>query len=410
MQAGCAAAERVVALVSTGENATALEYGVPWWERLDDVPGAEPALNQLARNLASASLSLGDVAAQRRFIERRMEIARSLGDRRALASASIQLGVHFNHVGEPDRARTLLEHGADLARDVDVPDALCYALLGLGSSGKGRDLPTALQHARDACVVARRTGKPMYRDYASANLTMALWVSGLLDEARIQLDELAITVAEPVVRAWVPALDLWLCGADGREPLPSAPLGESDSETVLGWTGAAETEQAVRRGDLTTAARRAEAALGHVVDAMGLDDDFVVLWPPLVRAVVAAGDLPRARRMLAPVADARQESVVPVVDAHWHALRGLVESVDGSSDVVVEGDLRRGAESLERLGARGEAARSREDLARWLHARSRLDEARDLLGSATATYRSIGASAWAARAGSWAQAHDLPLP
>jgi len=394
VQAGCAAAEQVVALVSLGDNATAVSVGRPWWERLDGVEAAEPALNLLARNLASASLALGDVASQRRFVERRLEIARSIGDQRALASASIQLGLHFMHVGEPDKAQSMLEWGAAIAREHDVPDSLAYALQVLGSSTKSRDLVAAVAFSEEAVVAARRTGRPLYVDYAVGNLVQALWSVARLGDSRLHLAELASTATEPIVRTWIPALDLWLADADGREPMPVAGEPVTDSETVQSWVGSARVMRALRIGDLAAASLLAEETLGHVVEAMGLDDDFIVLWPPLVRAAVAAGDVERATRLLAPVAEARQESVTPGVHAHWHVLRGLVGAVGGAPEVEVEGDLRIGIDALDRFGAVGAAARGAEDLGRWLLLRGRHDEARTYLANARETYRALGADGW----------------
>ena len=62
--------------------------------------------------------------------------------------------------------------------------------------------------------------------------------------------------------------------------------------------------------------------------------------------------------------------------------------------VIDHSGLRAGAAGLDAFGAVGLAARAKEDLARWLAAQGRGDEAADLREQARATYQEIGALGW----------------
>ena len=61
---------------------------------------------------------------------------------------------------------------------------------------------------------------------------------------------------------------------------------------------------------------------------------------------------------------------------------------------AIETELRAGVSGLDDFGAVGLAARAKEDLAEWLAAQGRADEATDLREQARSTYQEIGALGW----------------
>jgi hypothetical protein len=130
---------------------------------------------------------------------------------------------------------------------------------------------------------------------------------------------------------------------------------------------------------------------------MGIDDDFMVLWPPLLHAALANHDIALAERLLAPVTNAQPGRVSPAVAAQWHRLRGLVAATRGDDPLQVEAELRAGIDALDTFGAVGYRAQTQEELARWLVDQGRPDEAKPLFDAARETYIAIGAVGWLAR-------------
>jgi hypothetical protein len=182
-------------------------------------------------------------------------------------------------------------------------------------------------------------------------------------------------------------------------PLPEARDAENEIEYTT-WCDIAILH-AMEEGAPARAVELADASLPHVLSNMGIDDDFMVLWPPLVRACVDAGDLAAAERMIAPVENAAAGIVSPAVGAEWHWLRGLVAALRGDDGYDVERDLRAGIAALEDFGAVGMAAQAQEDLGRWLSGVGRAGEAELLIGQARSTYTAIGAHGWRARLDAW---------
>ena len=87
---------------------------------------------------------------------------------------------------------------------------------------------------------------------------------------------------------------------------------------------AGDLSRALTAGDPAEVARMAPVVLGHAMAAAGIDDDFFVLWPPLVLGALTIGDLDLAERLIAPVATALPGRRPPAVAAQWHRLRGLL--------------------------------------------------------------------------------------
>jgi hypothetical protein len=129
---------------------------------------------------------------------------------------------------------------------------------------------------------------------------------------------------------------------------------------------------------------------------MGLQDEFMFMWPPLVLAALADNDLPLAERLMEPVTDA-QEAVAPYLVAQRDRLRGLVGAARGDDPAAVEADLRAGVRGLAAFGAVCDATRAEEELARWLISQGRAGEAEPLLTHVRATYQQIGALGWLAQ-------------
>ena len=149
----------------------------------------------------------------------------------------------------------------------------------------------------------------------------------------------------------------------------------------------------------------APLVLTHLLAASGLDDDFFLLWPPLVLAALRAGNLDLAERLLAPVTTALPGQRSPAVAAQWHRLNGLLAAAHGDDPELAETEMRAGIEALDSL-RRGRLPRTGPGGAgRWLVTQHRDEEAAPLLAAARATYDEIGANGWLSRLDEWQTTH-----
>ena len=141
----------------------------------------------------------------------------------------------------------------------------------------------------------------------------------------------------------------------------------------------------------------APVVLSHAMASAGIDDDFFVLWPPLVLGALSIGEVDLAERLIAPVATALPGRRPVAVAAQWHRLRGLLAAARDDDPQAVEAAMRDGVEALAAFGAVGFHAQAQEELGRWLVTQDRADEGRSLLATARATYADIGAAGWLTR-------------
>ena len=119
----------------------------------------------------------------------------------------------------------------------------------------------------------------------------------------------------------------------------------------------------------------APVVLGHAMASAGIDDDFFVLWPPLVLGALSIGDLDLAESLIAPVATSLPGRRPPAVAAQWHRLRGLLAAARDDDPQAVEAAMRAGVDALAAFGAVGFHAQAQEELGRWLVTQGRADEA-----------------------------------
>ena len=260
------------------------------WRALDAVPGAERARFKLLEPLRHAHAGLGESKAEIQFAGEMLILAEALDDPEAVATALGDLGTGYLTLGAHRGGVILLESAAGIAREHDFPFPLARALHALAALLNCRDLTASLRHAQECAEVARRAGLQASVENAVVNYAIGLWCSGRLTEFSELIPE-GLRAAQPGVRLTWGALDLWLAESLGK-PLPE-PLNEdvTDAQNDLAWSVCADVSRAVAVGDSIEVARLAPLALDHAMTAAGMDDDFFVLWPPLVVASLSLGDL-----------------------------------------------------------------------------------------------------------------------
>ncbi len=397
IDAGYAVGLECYSLSLLSDTAAAVQIGEPRLEALDGVEGAELALIELCKGLGRAYSDRGDVDAAVRLADRRLQLAESTGDPRLIAQMLASASVRFQMTGAPMTAKALLRQSADLAREHDMAEVLALSLNNLSSMELSRSPSTAFDTSREAYAVARRTGIAGMIDYTMVNSAIALWVCGRLEEAGRVVAEAREIVRIPSLALALLCLQTRIAEAVGDDlpPIPAPDAGDTAADRAN--RGDLALFAAMRDGDLVAAARIADDVLPNVLLFTGIDDDFLIFFPPLVRAAVAAGDIEVAERMTAPIENAPSGVLSPVVRAEWRWLRALVAGLRRDDAAAVEVDFRAGIASLDELGAVGMRAQAQEDFARWLAAQGRTDEARAFVERARSTYDAIGARGWRAR-------------
>ena len=406
-EAARAVAAEAAAVMSLSDTTAALQLAESRWQSFDDRgdAGSDSALFELASVLSSGYRRLGDFDAMGRYAERSLLLAEGMSDPSALARALSMVALRYSGIGAPVAARMMWDQAARLARDNDLFQPLSRCLMNLASNTNSRDLSAALDYSRDALVAAHRSGSQMDIDYAGLNHLIALWLTGDMTTTGSALSDALDTATDPGIRISLRTIEAWLADAQGQavpEPTDDQnPLPDDESDRA--WQDSADISRAAAH-DPAHAASIAADSLGHLLTAVGLDEDFCVLWPPLVLAALAAGDVDLADRLLQPVETARPGLVSPAVAGQWRRLRGLVSAARGDDPDFAETELRAGIAVLDSYGARAYCAQAQEELARWLVGQSRPGDAGPLLESARETYTAIGAVGWLARLDSWAGA------
>ena len=402
--AGVAAGAWGRALAVIGRSDEVLDIVEPRWQALQGVPGANLALIRLAVPLASAIYDQRhDADRASLIVDRRVLLAEGLGDPLEMANAAVNLGSRYQIVGGPRMAKLLYQESIRLGREHDLPVPWSNALLNLGTLEMSRDVEAARAHILEARELSERCGFHQMAEYAAGNYLTVLVVVGELSEAAALSDGYEFKTPQ---LAWGKYyIDRILAELLGQpEPDAAEPAAPSAawSEMIKGQVRIMQMMREEQRDGLADEVRRTMVELQH---AMGIDDDFMHFWPPLVRAALWLGDVDLAEHCMAPLNDATVGLISEAVAAHQLNLRGLVAAARGDDPVTVELDLRGAAAAFDVFGSATWAAQAVEDLAHWLVSQGRSEEARAELAAALQRYESIGAAGRVSRLVSWSAEH-----
>jgi class 3 adenylate cyclase/tetratricopeptide (TPR) repeat protein len=401
VSAGLSTARLARSLMVLGDVAAAISVAERRSHLLAGVSGAEPAQLALAHTLAEATLALGDMDAAVIHGRRMLQLAEGLGDREALALALHFEGRIYLSTSAATTALIQLTAAAAISREGLFYEPLARILVSISALQNSRDVVAGIAHAEEATEIARRLGMQPVVDHATLNHLIGLWLAGRLEDAHAIVTEAWDRVVDPALAIDMGTIRIWIADAKGQ-PVPQDDLEmHAESRTDLAWRASAEIARLLSAGNATGAAGIVDEAIDHLVAATGVDDDFMVLWPPLVRAALAAGEVELAERLLDPVAEALPGVRSPAVAAQWHSLRGRVSAARGDDPDFAETEMRVGIEALESFGAIGYRAQAQEELARWLVEQHRAPEAAPLFDAARATYIEIGATGWLAKLDVW---------
>jgi tetratricopeptide (TPR) repeat protein len=380
-----------------GEEPRALELMERNWKRLEH-RGDDAAEAQLllARVLAGTLLNIGDTDAAGGYLQKALRLAESLGDKEAICLVLGNLGRHLQATGAPFTGGVLYEAQVSLAREINNPDLLSSALIGIGIELIQRDLPNAVVSYQEALAAGRQAGNATAVQVAEVNLALGLWTRGDWSDLPALVAHAHEDSYQAGLRVVFAVIERWLAEAHGIDLLPSLPAlnaEETDNLSDLAWFEVGQLQDLCRAGSFGAAAKLGDSAIQHALSWSGFGDDFMHLWPPAVKATIAADLLDQAAEQIRLVEDAPRGLEAPVLTAHLHHLRGLHAIARGDDDAV-EASLRQAVDGFQIYGSVPLTARAQADLGRWLTDAGRTSDAERLLTLAQSAFEELGADGW----------------
>jgi DNA-binding CsgD family transcriptional regulator len=243
--------------------------------------------------------------------------------------------------------------------------------------------------------LARESGALAVLPLALNNLANLHCIEGDLDGAGALLDEAdAIAAAigvEPLVFG-----RLSLAGFRGVEKEALVLFDATEAVAIARGEGVVLTFSEHARAVLYNGLGRYEAALGPAQSASARDELLVSVWslPEVVEAATRTGQIDVAKAALERLSDCTRAAGTELALGMEARSRALV-----SEARLAEALYREAIDRLERSRAAFELARTRLVYGEWLRRDRRRTDARDQLRDAQDTFTSMGAEAFAARAG-----------
>ncbi|MGA9345188.1 MAG: adenylate/guanylate cyclase domain-containing protein [Nocardioidaceae bacterium] len=394
--AGLAVVTAAFAKIRLGDSLSALELVRPHWERLDGRPDAKEALLNLGRVMVFTNQDVGDEKQAEEYLNKALRLAEAVGDRVALCKVMAAFARQMQATGAPFMAEVILGAQVSLARELQSAELLSNALIGWGIELLQHDVKKGVECYREAFAAYRQTGNAASLQAAEINLAIGLWTSGEWDELPALLKHREDEAFQIGLRVVLAVIECWIAEARGPDhPLPEMPpLTEgNDNQSDLAWFEAGLVSHLVRSGSHAEAADHSEAVVEHALRFSGLGDDFIHLWPPAVRATLAAGQFERAAELMRPVVEAPDGLKREALTAHCAHLSGVLASARGNH-AEVESSLSAAVKGFETYGSVPLTARARADLGRWLMDQGRPEEAEPLLEQARAAFVQLGADGW----------------
>jgi class 3 adenylate cyclase/tetratricopeptide (TPR) repeat protein len=363
-------------------------------ERIDpDAIDADVA--SLNNDLATGLVFVGRHDEAMAPAERGLLAAEALGLPDLLSDTMVALGLRYIFTMRVETGRTLIEGALKIADRHEITSVAIRAHINLGHLHTAYDLPGGEAHSREALVQARRVGNRTSEAIAVSNLMHGY----LLDGRWEAIDELAAEMItwgadNPYLYDRLTILSV-LRGnlAQAREHLAKLEPWETNDDVNLRRSShAAASAVALLAGDFEEALKRCWAVLDRGTEAFDpADEDVRQAWPNGVGAALGLGRTDEMLRLIGLVEEQPPGLVPPFLRAHLDRARGLAALAEGRGEEAEE-HLLAALEAFLALGYPYWMASTRTDLAGWLIADGRADEAREQLGDATPVLTRLGAA------------------
>ncbi|MGH9276244.1 MAG: AAA family ATPase, partial [Acidimicrobiales bacterium] len=378
----------------------ARELVLPAYERLAGAPDADETILALAEVLARSYFLQGDTRSAFPFADQAMELAEAREDWARVVTLLSRQAVGWGNSGRPTGAVALLRAAIELGRKEHLVRPTIVPLLNLNAFLKNRDLAGSLAAGRDAVEATLQTGSLDLLRVTALNLALTCWVSGDWDEAEALYERHHDEIASFPLEHMLFRSLLVLIRTARDEPVDfDLEVIELDSaDDVSGYMLAlAEALVAEGRGDVGAAARHFASMVDSAYRVMGTEDDFAVVWPLGVEALLAAGDVGEAERLVGHVADEAPGLVSPLARVHLMRLRALVASARGDDADQVEIDLERATDAFREFGVPFYLGRTLLERAHRLAERGHDEAETPLLAEAEELFAGLRANRWLAQ-------------
>jgi predicted ATPase/DNA-binding CsgD family transcriptional regulator len=148
-------------------------------------------------NLGGAAFARSDFATARACWEAALEIGRTRGDRRQIATLLNNLGLVADRQGESEAAEAMLSESAAIRRAIGDGLGLTSSLVNLASlAGRRRDNDTVRLLCAEALALARALGQRLQTGAALEELARADFREGALEQAAVHAHEALELYAE----------------------------------------------------------------------------------------------------------------------------------------------------------------------------------------------------------------------
>jgi tetratricopeptide (TPR) repeat protein len=318
-----------------------------------------------------------------------------------------QASVCFD-TGRVEEAQILFAQAIEIAERYGRVEALPRAWANRGDAAMKWDLPEATQDWQTALDLYRRRGDRYNECRCAGSVMDAYLLRGRWPEA----EQLALELLEDHdSRPGGANIHCRLCFLHALRGQTDA--ARASRERAAEWEDSDDADDRalyacaaiavdLAGGHLDEAVERGLRMLREAISTVGLVNDGVrVGWPHVFEAALRLGRLETARGLVAMLVDQPPGRIPPYLRAQLARGRGLVAAAEGRREAV-EGDLTDAIARLRALGYPYWRAIAETDLADWLTAEGRGQEAAPLLDAASATFESLGAAPALARAHSLA--------
>lgn len=323
----------------------------------------------------------------------------------ALNTKSLVLGSHHRL----EEAQALILHALKLGLESGDGATALRAHVNLSSMMQGRDeYEGGLAVARQGLALARKLGHRHFEWFLLGHLTQHCFWLGRWEELEAAVAELPDWRAEPDARterglaaSMQVAVACWRGSVDEAEPLLELfELGAEGSDADVQKRAASLTTWAwfeAARGNHPKALVLATRAVEECEAALGIGHPYVKpAYVALLDAALACDELAAAEAVLVRLETSPPGLVPPYLRAEAARFRARIESRAGR-DAGVEDLLRAAERQLAELGLVLALAEVRVELAEWLTAHGRIEEAGPAAAAARETFERLRATRWLTR-------------
>ena len=358
--------------------------------------GPSAALAYTHGRLGGALLFGGRRSDAAPHVESALELGEALELPDVLSSAAVRRSTLLQFANRPQEALVEMQWAIALSEEHGLGKEAMTAHANASDLTLNSDQPGAEEHCDAAMELARRRGDRETETLAAGNLAHRYLLTGRWDDAEQLCRPLLDGSDRPGDQnlharlALLHALRGQVALADEAKAHLADWAGSQDVQNrqIHGFVAAAV---ALAAGDLSEALALAEVVASEAADAMGLRNDmFRTAWPDAMEAAVSMGELDRAERLLAMVADRPLGNVPLHLRAMLARYRGRLDAARGRHDQVAAHFLEADSRFRE-LGYPYFLATTQLDHATWLVAQDRPADAEPLLTAAAATFDRLGA-------------------